>query len=192
MVRISLILGLVSVGSQAQTIDNLQHQPFGDEVVITYDLNGTLPSQQFLVRAVCQNGSQTVTLQHTEGNGLGRVRGGQNRQIVWHVLDDAPELVGDKVTFTITALLMDAGAPEPLTRGSAVVSTADRKAALYNELTAQIDTYLEQVFNEVTAFKNFGERAFESRTDLLKLDQQIQRTNNAYEKLLENKESTLR
>ncbi|RYC66899.1 MULTISPECIES: hypothetical protein [Spirosoma] len=188
------LLGLVLLPMvvAGQKIENLRHEAFGSDVVIQYQLTGTRPSQQFLVKAICQNGTQTIALNHTEGNGVGRVRAqdGPDRQIVWHVTDDVPELVGDHITFTLTAVPVEGSAA--VSRGAeevaAPLSLADRRAVLYNELTGQTDTYLEQVYNEVTAFKNFGERAFESRTDLIRLDQQIQRTNEAYEKLLLNKE----
>ena len=172
----------------AQKIDNLRHDPFGNDIVLAYDLTGTLPSQQFLVKATCQNGAQIIELQTTEGNGIGRVRGGSGRQIVWHVLRDVPELVGDNVTFTVTAVLLQEQRDSPALVSTIPISLSDRKATLFNELTALTDTYLEQVYNEYTAFKTFGERAFESRSDLQRIDQQVTRTNEAYEKLLQNKE----
>ncbi|MEZ0609419.1 hypothetical protein ACAW74_12925 [Fibrella sp. WM1] len=177
----------------AQVIQNIRHEPFGNDIMLTYDLTGTLPSQQFLVKAVCQNGSQTIPLQHTEGNGLGQVRGGTNRQIIWHTLDDTPELVGDNITFTLTAVLIERAATTSRGDNSSesmrpALSLADRKAQLYNDLTSQTDTYLELVYNEITAFTLFGQRAFESRADFEKLNHEIDRVNAAYEKLLANKE----
>ncbi|GAB3644149.1 hypothetical protein GCM10027423_47860 [Spirosoma arcticum] len=183
------ILSLVPVRTFAQKIDNLHHNPFGTDVVLSYDLTGTLPSQQFLVKATCQNGPQVIELQTTEGNGIGRVRGGAGRQIIWHVLRDVPELVGDNITFTVTAVILSEQRDSPAATTPVPVSVSDRKAALYNELTAQTDTYLEQVYNECTAFTTFGERAFESRTELARIDKQVTRTNEAYEKLLQNKET---
>ena len=184
------ILSFLPVRASAQTIDNLRHDPFGTDIVLAYDLTGTLPSQQFLVKAACQNGSQVIELQTTEGNGIGRVRGGTGRQIVWHVLRDVPELVGDKITFTVTAVMLsEQRDASPSAANPVPISVSDRKAALYNELTAQTDTYLEQVYNECTAFKTFGERAFESRAELERIDKQVTRTNEAYEKLLQNKET---
>lgn len=185
-----ICLAYLPILAWAQKIENLRHELFGNDIVLTYDLTNTLPSQQFLVKGVCQNGTQAIPLQSVEGNGLGRVRGGTNRQVVWRVLRDVPELVGEQITFTLTALLLENSEPQPLTRGAGGSSTsmADRKAMLFNDLTGQTDLYTEQVFNLAVAFQNYGARAFESRTDLLKLDQQVTRTNEAYEKLLQNKE----
>lgn len=182
------LLSLLPLGTYAQKIDNLRHDPFGSDIVLAYNLTGTLPSQQFLVKATCQNGPQVIELQTTEGNGIGRVRGGAGRQIVWHVLRDMPELVGDNITFTVTAVMLQEQRDAPATT-AAPVSVSDRKAALFNELTSLTDTYLEQVYNECTAFKTFGERAFESRSDLERIDRQVARTNETYEKLLQNKET---
>ena len=184
-----LLLYAVPGTLYAQKIDNLRHDPFGNDIVLAYDLTGTLPSQQFLVKATCHNGPQIIELQTTEGNGIGRVRGGSGRQIVWHVLRDVPELVGDKITFTLTAVMLQEQRDTPTTSGTGPVSLSDRKAALFNELTSLTDTYLEQVYNECTAFETFGERAFESRDELKRIDQQITRTNETYEKLLQNKET---
>lgn len=191
MVSRLLSLALLPSLTVAQTIENLRHEPFGQDVVISYDLKGTLPSQQFLVKATCQNGDKTIALNNTEGNGLGQVRGGANRQIIWHVLQDTPELVGEQITFTLTALLVETTAQS---RGNSpypvvpVTTVADQKARLYNELTAQTDLYLERVYNEITAFTMFGKRAFESRADFEKLNREIDRANAAYETLLSNKE----
>ena len=191
MVIRTLLLLLIPYMARTQAIENLHHEPFGNDVVISYDLTGTLPSQQFLVKATCQNSNKTVALQTTDGNGLGTVRGGTNRQIVWHVLQDTPELVGDNVTFSLTAVLLENALISRGELGTVVpptLSLVDRKAQLYNTLTSQTDTYLEMVYNEVTAFTKFGQRAFESRTEFEKLNTEINRANVAYEKLLANKE----
>ena len=184
-----LLFYMLPVTLYAQKIDNLRHDPFGSDIVLAYDLTGTLPSQQFLVKATCHNGPQVIDLQTTEGNGIGRVRGGTGRQIVWHVLRDIPELMGDNITFTLTAVMLQEQRDAPTTPGVSPISLSDRKAALFNELTSLTDAYLEQVYNECTAFKTFGERAFESRSDLQRIDQQVARTNETYEKLLQNKET---
>jgi hypothetical protein len=185
-----LLTGYMLNGSAvAQRISNLSHEQFGDKIIIKYDIVGATSNQAFLVKATCNFSGKSIPVLHAENSNAWRVKGGDNRQIVWNVLQDVNELVDDQVTFTISATAFEdkqSDVPDnaATSRG---MSVGNKKSLLYSELTAQTDTYLEEVYNMVTQFKNFGERAFESQADLKRLDMQTAKTNNAYDKLIGNR-----
>jgi hypothetical protein len=183
----------------AQRISNLRHEQFGEKIIIKYDIVGATSDQTFLINAVCNTGGKSIPLapDAVENSNWQNVKGGDNRQIVWSVLKQMNELVDEKVSFTIFAEGYSnqqavAGEPQAPARG---MSLSNKKSLVYADLTAQTDTYLEEVYNMVTQFRNFGIHAFESQADLKRLDQQTAKTNAAYDKLLQNRrpfEQTIR
>ena len=91
-------------------------------------------------------------------------------------------LVGDSITFTLVATRFE-GASEP----QVTLTTDDKKKQLFSQLTGQVDSYLEQLYNQAVLFRDFGERPFTSNSGYAKLDEQTKRLNKAYETLLENR-----
>lgn len=173
----------------AQRITNLSHEQFGDKIIIKYDIVGATSNQSFLVKATCNSSGKSIPVLHAENSNAWKVKGGDNRQIVWNVLQDVNELVDDNVTFTVFATpfedkQLDNSDNVTASRG---MSIANKKSLLYADLTAQTETYLEEVYNMVTQFRSFGDRAFESQADLKRLDMQTTKTNSAYDKLIGNR-----
>lgn len=180
---------LLPIIASAQRISNISHEQIGDKIVITYDIVGATSNQSFLIKAFCISGGKSIPLLHAENTNAWKVRGGDSRQIVWDVLQDVKELTDDNVTFSISATafedrLLDNSDKSIASRG---LSIGNKKSLLYADLTAQTDTYLEEVYNMVTQFKGFGQRAFESQAELKRLDLQTTKTNVAYDRLMQNR-----
>jgi hypothetical protein len=180
---LTLLLHFSIIG---QKIENIDHEQFGREIIISYDLNETIPSNFYKIKAECLIDGKIIPIVSANGNGFGNVKGGSSRKIAWDVLKDTPSLVGNQVSFKLVGIGIgtDLVATESMPK-----SVADQKAILLNELSRKTDTYLEQLYNLVTIFNSFGKTAFESRSDFNRIDTQVDKTNKAYEDLLPSKET---
>ena len=165
--------------ASAQRIENIRPVAHKDTIIISYDLVGTQPGDQFQVKAYCWDGYEETPLNAVGGRTV--VRRGTHK-LEWRVLEDRDLLVGDSITFTLVATRFE-GASEP----HITLTADDKKKQLFSQLTGQVDSYLEQMYNQSVMFRDFGERPFASNSGYAKLDQQTQRFNKAYETLLENR-----
>lgn len=150
-----------------------------DTIVITYELVGVQPGEQYAIKAFCWDGYQETALTALHGRA---VVGRGTHQLNWRVLAERDLLVGDSITFTIVATRTDSVLHDALPR-----TTDERKSLMRSRLTAQVDTYLEQQSDQAGLFRDFAERPFESRSGYAKLDEQTQRCNRAYVTLLQNR-----
>ncbi len=176
--------------SAAQRIENIRHEAFGDKIVIKYDIIGATVNQRFMIRAYCNHNGKTTEITAASNSNWRDVKGGEDRQIVWEVLNEKglQELIADNVSFTIAGegYESESSTNTNVNRGE-TLTIASKKSVLYGTITSQVDTYLEEVYNLITQYKNFGENAFESQSDLKRLDQRTERANEAYDKLLQNR-----
>lgn len=167
--------------ASAQRIGNIRPVAHHDTIVITYDLVGTQPGDQFQIKAFCWDGYEETPLTAVGGR---TVVGRGTHQLEWRVLQEPGRdlLVGDSITFTLEATRFESASATP-----SALTTDDKKKQLFSQLTGQVDSYLEQLYNQSVLFRDFGERPFTSNSGYAKLDEQTKRLNKAYETLLENR-----
>lgn len=161
----------------AQRIANIQPVAHQDTIVLSYDLVGAQPGQQFKIKAYCQNdfGDIIELKALEEAKRGGTIVAGGRHQLTWRVLEDVPILAGDSIMFTIIASL-----PE-----GPNLTLADRKALLYAELTSKTNLYLEQLYDQKVYLDYFSEKPFESNWVYGELAKQRDTFNKAYQALLE-------
>lgn len=184
-----LLFGAVSTVF-SQEIHNIKAEQFQSEMFITYDILNALPSQMFLVKVDCIIDNHTHNVVSASGNGIGRVNAGPSKQIIWELSKDLKPVKSDNVKFKIYAIPIskpDEGGnhTESVSRG---MSISDRKFQFMSLFTSSVDNYLEQIGNLVITIKTFGDRAFESRNDLKRIQDQVDKLNVVYEELQPKKE----
>lgn len=163
--------------TSAQRITNIRPVAHQDTIVLTYDLVGAQPGQQFKIKAYCHNGyGDIIELKSLEeAKRGGTIVGGGTHQLTWRVLGDVPILAGDSIMFTVIATV-----PE-----GPNLTLADRKALLYSELTRKTNLYLEQLYDQKVYLEYFGEKPFESNWVYGELTKQRDTFNKTYQALLE-------
>ena len=93
------------LGVFAQQVGNIRVTQEGDNAVITYDLTGGRQGQTYDVAVICSdNGGQSFTIKPVTVSGdLKNVSPGTNKRVVWQVLNDLEQLVGDNFVFKVDA-----------------------------------------------------------------------------------------
>ncbi len=191
LTRIILALLLVSFfpAVYSQKIENIKADQFQSEMFITYDILNALPSQVYFVKVECIIDGQAYPVASASGNGIGRVSAGPSRQIIWELNKDLKATKSDQIYFKINATpISESERNTPVESQPRGMSLSDRKFQFLSSFTSSVDNYLEQVFNLVTTLETFGERAFESRSDYQRLQNQVEKLNNAYEEIHPAKE----
>jgi uncharacterized protein (TIGR02145 family) len=92
--------------SQAQSIANVRATQAGQKIEINYDLINAGANQQFDIAVYCSvNGGYAwgIPLKKVEGDVGKGVTAGQNKKIVWFVLNERDNLIGENIVFKITA-----------------------------------------------------------------------------------------
>lgn len=184
-VPLTVVLLILGASLFGQKIENIKADQFREQVVITYDILNALPSETFLVKAECIVEGKSISMLHVSGNGVGRVKAGPSRQMIWEASKDVSSLESNQVYFKIIATPITESTGEEVSRGAPAVN---QKARFLHLFTSSVDNYVEQVFNLVTTFETFGKRAFESRSDLVRLQNQVEKLNTVYEELQPSKE----
>lgn len=192
--RSSVLTGSIIFSSLrvlSQEIHIVRAEQFQNDMYISYDILNALPSQVYLVKVDCIIDNQTYPVINASGNGFGRVNAGPSREIIWELTKDLKPIKSDNVYFKISAIPIDPSEPSvssPDNPGRGM-SLADRKFQFINLFTSNVDNYLEQVSNLVITIKMFGDRAFESRNDLQRIQNQVDKLNTVYEELQPQKEA---
>lgn len=162
----------------AQRITNIRPVAYQDTIVLTYDLVGAQPGQQFKIKAYCHNGyGDIIELKALEeARRGGTVVAGGTHQLTWRVLTDVPNgLDSDSIMFTLIATLPEGPS----------LDLADRKALLYRELTAKTNVYLEQLYDQKVWLEYFSAKPFQSNWVYGELARQRDTFNKTYLALLE-------
>ncbi|MCB2195854.1 MAG: caspase family protein [Bacteroidetes bacterium] len=90
----------------AQQIENLQIKTFEDKVNVVYNLTHEKAGQLFDVKLLCSNnGGQSfdVPVKAVSGDCGKDIEGGNNKIIIWDVLEDQKTLQGDNYVFKVVA-----------------------------------------------------------------------------------------
>lgn len=106
---LGIVILLLLTGSRwsvAQRITSVDHFQDGQNIRIVYQLQSSSPVQ---IRVqVSTNGGQTFSppLQKVSGD-VGKVSSSGEKEIIWRVLEEVPDLVGDEILFRISSKLPD-------------------------------------------------------------------------------------
>jgi hypothetical protein len=177
-------LFLVHTGIYAQQITEVSQQVVGDKVIIKYNLLETRDDQAFDVALYISQDNFSKALRNVSGNGVGDdVLPGSDRTIIWNVLDDVKELVGD-FNFEVRALVR----PKTFSKDASASRTVviSNKDEAYPEISNTITNYINEAKDLKDAFQFSAAQALESRQALKSLSEAVDQYNLAYEKL--NKE----
>lgn len=157
-----LFLWLFAKNAQAQLINDIKHEAFGDKVVITYLLNGVSANQNLDVSLYFSVDDFKNPLQHIHGSGAGNeVEGNGQKTIIWDVLKDKPELTGS-VQFEIRALVYTKQtASKSVGNNTVVASIEDRKAETYSDVSSALSSFIITLKDLVIAFQRMTPAVFE-------------------------------
>ncbi|HEX6892366.1 MAG TPA: hypothetical protein VF141_16780 [Chryseolinea sp.] len=176
-------------GVLAQSITNVVTEAVGDKIVVRYDITaGTKGDYQFEVALYSSKDNYNQTLRNVAGNGVGpSVFSGKERVIVWDVLKDEKEFVGE-YSFEIRALLKpllgDTATMAGVNERSVSVTSKDEAFPL---ISATINDYLNEAKDFKDAFQMLGVKATESRQANAHLVEAIEQYGRAFEKLNKNR-----
>ncbi len=90
----------------AQSVSNVRFEQVNSTVYVFYDLYSSVEGQTFDVEIqMSKNAGYTYSkpLQAVEGDVGYKVSIGQNKRIIWRVLEEQKSVVGNRVTFKVTA-----------------------------------------------------------------------------------------
>lgn len=179
---ISLCFLLINSFAFAQKIENINQQAVGNKIIVTYDITDSKPDQTFDVALYCSHDSFSKVLVNVNGNGVGdNVGGGLNRTIIWSVLDELPQFVGD-YNFEVRALVHEHKINTTTDVGTRNLIITDKDSA-YPEISNTLTNYINEAKDLKDAFQFISSQAFESRQALNGLTQAVDQYNAAYEKL---------
>jgi hypothetical protein len=171
----------------AQNITNVATEQVGDKIVLRYDITSDAKGEyQFEVALYSSKDNYSQNLRNVSGNGVGAsVLSGKDRVIIWDVLKDEKEYVGE-YTFEIRALV------KPMLGDAATIAVGDRAVSVTSKddafplISAAVNDYLNEAKDFKDAFQVLGVQATESRQAHARLTEAIEQYSRAFEKL--NKE----
>jgi hypothetical protein len=102
--RMMLIMVLFPLSLFSQFVSGVDSRQEGQNIIITYELKTLEPAE--IRVSVSSNGGQSFSapLKQVSGD-VGRGIQAGPKQIIWKVLDELPELVGDAIVFQIEATI---------------------------------------------------------------------------------------
>lgn len=111
---IFFILIVQMLSAKAQQITNVQVEQDGDNVVIGYDIIDAKQGQKFDISlSLSADGGKTFTITPLSITGdIKQITAGQGKKIIWNVLLDNDEVIGDNFVFMLKAkinLMVDYG-----------------------------------------------------------------------------------
>lgn len=182
----SLLVMAVALPATAQLISEIQHEPFRDKVLVTYMLNGLAPQQRMAMNLYCSDDNFKDGLMNVSGNGVGEyVTGNGQKTIIWDVLQDREQLVGD-ISFEIRALVFNDNALAVKTASASPaipVTTEEKKSILYAEISAALGNFIIRAKDLVIVFRDVNEQIFEDNLNLRKMTDGIIQYNEAFNAL---------
>lgn len=182
---IAIMLVFVHPDSIAQIIGEINHEPFRDKVLITYNLNGLASHQRMEVNLYCSDDGFKEGLKNISGNGTGaNVTGNGQKTIIWDVLKDRTSLSG-KISFEIRALVFNDNNTTASLNTVAVIplTNEEKKSALYADISGTLGSFIIEAKDLVNAFRQANTGIFEDNLSLRKITDAIIQYNDAFNKL---------
>jgi len=175
----------------SQSFINITHQPVGNSIILTYDISDLKQGMLVDVSLYCSIDNFKNPLHSISGNGAGeRVMGGKNKTIVWDVLKDREDLIGDKIEFELRGLAYNGNEKENLI----IIDNADKNIILnkeqaYSTISGTLNDYINYAKDLKDAFLSEGKRSMDYRDSFNKLVSAYQTYNKAYLVLFKQRSS---
>lgn len=91
---------MLCLSAQAQKVSNIRAEQRGQEIVVLYSLETNFPCEVSLLFSQDNGKSWSSPLQNVTGD-VGRNISSGEKQIIWEVLSEREQLVGDVVKFKV-------------------------------------------------------------------------------------------
>jgi formylglycine-generating enzyme required for sulfatase activity len=99
---LQIILSILCLSSQAQKVSNIRAEQHGQDIIVFYSLETTLPCEVNLLLSQDNGLTWSLPLINISGDN-GRILTGGEKKIIWSVLDEYEQLVGEKLKFKVIA-----------------------------------------------------------------------------------------
>ncbi len=102
-----LVLTCISIHSFAQQIENLRIKTLEDKINILYDISHEKSGQLFNIKVFCSEDGGVnfnIELNSISGDCGSNIEGGKDKIIIWDVLKDKKNLIGENYVFKIIAI----------------------------------------------------------------------------------------
>ena len=97
-----IALSLLCLSAQAQKISNIRAEQRGQDIVLLYFLETTSPCEVSLLLSQDNGSTWSNPLKNVSGDAGKNIAAGE-KQIIWKVLDEREQLVGEKIKFKVIA-----------------------------------------------------------------------------------------
>ena len=93
----------------AQSIENVRAEQDGKNVVVIYDILGAPYDHKFDIELFVTMDGNTFQgpLKSVSGDVGKDILGGRNKRIIWNVLEEVDELIGDQISFKVEGRMLD-------------------------------------------------------------------------------------
>jgi len=176
--------------SSSQIISSIRHEPFQGKVLITYSVNGLTPEQRMAVSIYCSDDKFKTELKSVTGNGVGdNVYGNSEKTVLWDVLKDRTQLVGN-ISFEIRGLVFNDRVNQEAgvaARDSVVSSAEEKKNAVHAQISAALGSFIIKANDLVTLFRGMNEQNLEDNLTLRKMTDGVIQYNAAFKTLNNNR-----
>lgn len=159
---------LLSVPGRSQSVTNLRAEARGNVVIVTYDLNGTLPGQFFQVTLFSSHNQMAEPVVNVRGDIGENITPGTGKRIMWGAYKELSRFTGE-LSFKVQAVLTYSPLQKPRVaekyrRGHAYELAW--KGGVTGE-NLQLELYRDTILNAViTRTANQGKFTWELPTDL--------------------------
>ena len=97
---LQIFLVLLCLSAQAQKVSNIRAEQRGQDIVVLYSLETTSPSEVSLLLSQDNGATWSTPLKNISGDVGKNIFAGE-KQIIWNVLEEREQLVGDKIKFKV-------------------------------------------------------------------------------------------
>ena len=99
---LQIFLALLCLSAQAQKVTNLRAEQRGQDIVVFYSLETSSPCEVSLLLSQDNGTTWGSPLKNVSGD-VGKNISAGEKQIIWKVLEEREQLVGDKIKFKVIA-----------------------------------------------------------------------------------------
>ena len=98
---IHIIFSVLCISAHAQKVSNIRAEQRGQDIVVLYSLETTSPCEVSLLLSQDNGTTWSGPLKNVSGD-VGKNIDSGEKQIIWKVLEESEQLVGDKIIFKVT------------------------------------------------------------------------------------------
>jgi hypothetical protein len=193
VVALSCLIALLVLNGRnasAQIISGIHHEPFQGKVLITYSMNGLAPHQRMAVSIYCSDDKFNKELKTVSGNGVGEyVYGNGEKTVLWEVLKDRKELVGN-ISFEIRALIFNDHKTESIISGgneSLPPTEKEKKDAIHAQISSALGSFIIRANDIVNVFRGMNDQHLDDYLTLKKMTEVVLQYNEAFNTMNNNR-----